>query len=270
MDKAHKTTDRILAQLERQIKAEYNKAYKEVKQELTEVMAKLALNPNMSEQQRLNLVNKSNRLQAMIKQYADVIKNANATAVKYINGDMVNVYTLNYNFEADKIGFSFVDNVAAKKIINKETSPFTKLAIDSAKDRDVIVRKLTSELTTSILKGESIPDMAKRVKTIMENNLADSVRIARTETTRVENSARYDVGKEGERRGFTMLKEWVATPDDRTRPEHIEADGQRVPLDEPFNVGGELMMFPGDISLGASGWNTINCRCSMVNVIEKI
>lgn len=269
MDTAHKYTDKVLSELEKKIKAEYNRAYKEVKAELTKVISKLELNPDMSPQQRLVLINKADRLNKMIEQYAAVIKNSNSLAVKYINGAAVNIYTRNYNFEADRLGFALVDNTVAKKIINKETSPFTKLAIDSAKDKSVIVRKLTSEMTTSILKGESIPEMARRIKSIMESNLFDSVRIARTETTRVENSARFDVGKEGEKLGFEMQKEWVSASDDRVRPEHAEANGQRVPLNEPFEVGGEKMMFPGDYSLGASGWNTINCRCSMINISAK-
>lgn len=269
VDKAHSETDKILVQLEKQIKAEYNKAYKEVKRELTEIMTKLSLTPDMSPQQRLALMSKKDRLETMIKQYSETIKNANATAVKYINGDMVNVYKKNYNFEAEKLGFSLVDNTAAKKLITKEASPFTKLAIDSAKDRDIIERKLTSEMTTSILKGDSIPQMARRIRGVMENNLADSVRIARTETTRVENSARMDVGKEGEKLGFKMYKEWIATSDDRTRPEHASADGQRVPINEPFVVGGEKLMYPGDYSLGASPWNTINCRCTVINIAES-
>jgi SPP1 gp7 family putative phage head morphogenesis protein len=269
VDKAHSETDKILAQLEKQIKAEYNKAYKEVKRELTEIMNKLSLTPDMSPQQRLALMNKKDRLESMIKQYSQSIKNANATAVNFINKDMSNVYKKNYNFEADKLGFSLIDDNVAKKLITKEASPFTKLAIDEAKDKNAIIRKLTSEMTTSVLKGESIPQMARRIRGIMENNLADSVRIARTETTRVENSARMDVGKEGEKLGFKMYKEWVATSDDRTRPEHASADGQRVPINEPFIVGGEKLMYPGDYSLGASPWNTINCRCTVVNITEK-
>ena len=41
------------------------------------------------------------------------------------------------------------------------------------------------------------------------------------------------------------------------------ADGQRVGVDEAFTVGGEKLMFPGDRSHGASGWNIYNCRCSV-------
>jgi hypothetical protein len=54
-------------------------------------------------------------------------------------------------------------------------------------------------------------------------------------------------------------KQWVARHDERTRPTHVAADGQRVPLDQPFNVGGAALMHPGDRS-GPVG-ETINCRC---------
>ena len=52
---------------------------------------------------------------------------------------------------------------------------------------------------------------------------------------------------------------WDATGDSRTRFDHMEAHGQEVGLDEPFIVGGEQMMHPGDF--GASPGNVINCRC---------
>lgn len=268
VDKAHAQTDKILSSLEKRIKDEYNKAYKEVKSDLASIMSKLDLNPNMSPQQRLALMTRKDRLEKMLEQYSNVLKDTNGMAVKYINNDMVNVYKTNYNFEADRLAMSLVDNTAVKQILGKETSPFTKLAIDSAKDKDVIKRKLTSELTTSILKGESIPEMSRRIRTVMENSLADSVRIARTETTRIENSARMDVGEQGKKLGFKMMKEWVATNDDRTRPAHADADGQRVPIDEPFIVDGEKLMYPGDFSLGASPSNTINCRCTVINIVD--
>ena len=46
------------------------------------------------------------------------------------------------------------------------------------------------------------------------------------------------------------------------------ADGQRVGVDEAFSVGGEKLMFPGDRSHGASGWNIYNCRCAVRGVIK--
>jgi len=43
---------------------------------------------------------------------------------------------------------------------------------------------------------------------------------------------------------------------------HIAAE-QTIALDMPFNVSGQQLRYPGDISLGASAGNVINCRCSV-------
>lgn len=57
-------------------------------------------------------------------------------------------------------------------------------------------------------------------------------------------------------------KEWAAILDEKTRNDHVGADGQTVSFNDPFIVGGERLRWPGDTSLGASAGNTINCRCS--------
>lgn len=54
---------------------------------------------------------------------------------------------------------------------------------------------------------------------------------------------------------------WLSERDDRVRPTHITADGQRVPVNEPFRVGGYKMMYPTDDSLGAGPEEIVNCRC---------
>jgi uncharacterized protein with gpF-like domain len=64
------------------------------------------------------------------------------------------------------------------------------------------------------------------------------------------------------------LKLWFAILDGVTRPAHAAADGQIVPISQPFIVGGEKLMFPRDTSLGASMGNVANCRCSSVPVIK--
>lgn len=67
-----------------------------------------------------------------------------------------------------------------------------------------------------------------------------------------------------------IRKEWVTAGDEIVRrpPEskfnHVRADGQKVDIDEPFNVSGEQLKIPGDTSLGASLGNVINCRCNSV------
>lgn len=61
--------------------------------------------------------------------------------------------------------------------------------------------------------------------------------------------------------GAQAVRTWTATLDAHTRPEHAAADGQQVGLSEPFDVGGEQLMYPG--SPDGSPGNTINCRCDV-------
>lgn len=59
-----------------------------------------------------------------------------------------------------------------------------------------------------------------------------------------------------------MVKIWNTVLDERTRINHVLADGQIKELSDPFNVGGQFLMHPGDGSLGATADNLIHCRCS--------
>ena len=49
---------------------------------------------------------------------------------------------------------------------------------------------------------------------------------------------------------------------------HKNANGQQVLLEEPFTVGGEKLMHPGDSSMGASAKNIIHCRCTMKSILK--
>ena len=70
-----------------------------------------------------------------------------------------------------------------------------------------------------------------------------------------------------------MDKVWISALDARTRQapdskfDHYDMNQKRVPLDKPFNVSGEKLMFPGDPK--GSGGNVINCRCSVAQVVRR-
>jgi hypothetical protein len=57
------------------------------------------------------------------------------------------------------------------------------------------------------------------------------------------------------------------------RPAHAEAEAMYIddpiPIDDPFEVMGEQLMFPGDDSLGASLENIINCQCIQLAAQKK-
>lgn len=91
--------------------------------------------------------------------------------------------------------------------------------------------------------------------------------IARTESIQALNKAADEAVRQvvdsGAIRRSAARRVWDSAGDDgRTRKSHLAMDGQEVGIDEPFKTpGGELLMFPGDTSLGASAEETINCRC---------
>jgi hypothetical protein len=95
------------------------------------------------------------------------------------------------------------------------------------------------------------------------NGLADyqARRIVRTEAT---NAANYATEQAALNLfpGQDMTKTWRSGYDARVRPAHQAANGQIVPFNSKFSVGGESLQRPGDPS--ASAGNRINCRCSMI------
>jgi len=87
--------------------------------------------------------------------------------------------------------------------------------------------------------------------------------IVRTETTRVHNLATQSQLQQQAQQVPDLLKGWAAVGDSRTRYDHLQAhikyNKNPIPVNEPFIVGGEELMYPGDPS--ASAKQTVNCRC---------
>lgn len=61
-----------------------------------------------------------------------------------------------------------------------------------------------------------------------------------------------------------IIRQWIAAQDERTRETHRAADGQQRTQTEPFNVGGAILMFPGDPN--GPPEEVINCRCVVLYV----
>lgn len=127
---------------------------------------------------------------------------------------------------------------------------------------DELWEDVRNELLDGVAQGQSIPQLAARVQGVSQFDTTRATRIARTE---VHGAAEAGSIAQVRYVGYTAddaAKEWVSTHDIRTRLSHSLADGQQVPLDEKFNVGGSLLDFPGDPSGAAD--EIINCRCTVV------
>lgn len=268
MDKTHNETDKILKSIEKAIKEEYQKAYTEIRKQMADIISKMQLTGDF--QERFNLSMKYDRLNSLSKRCSEIIKNASKQAIKTINDNTGEIYKINYNYMANEFNFPVLSKKISEKIVKGEVNPYTKIAEMKLKNIDSIITKFETEMLNGFANGEGVQKLTKRIKNVLEINTKDSQRIARTESTRIENQARNDVGSIGkEKYGLNMWKRWVATGDERTRDDHLEMDGVEVPEDEPFILpDGSEVMFPGDSSLGADASEIINCRCTVVYFVK--
>jgi uncharacterized protein with gpF-like domain len=124
-----------------------------------------------------------------------------------------------------------------------------------------------TELQDGLAGGESYQQLADRVKDVYRHASDERAEtIAVTETNIAVNSGRFA----GMKRAGVELKGWGVSTLANIRPAH-QAAGQAyqdgIPIDEPFIVGGERLMHPGDPN-GSPG-NVINCRCFTFAVLPK-
>jgi len=94
-------------------------------------------------------------------------------------------------------------------------------------------------------------------------------RISRTETAKVENWGELEGYKEAE---FVDGKGWLCAFVETSREAHKKAsndyEANPIPLDDPFVVDGETMMYPGDPTSASPG-NVINCLCALYPEVLK-
>ena len=299
-DKAHILTDEKLEEIEKRLSAIYSRAEKEIQQTAYDYFSKFAAEDEkkrklveagkMTEAEykkwRKNKLLYGKRFTEMKKQCAEQLLHVNETALAYVNGELPEVYALNYNALSEAVdgleGYSFAmvdaDTVKTLALTDKSLLPYKD--IDPSKDIPWNMKKINSEVLQGVLQGENITKIAKRIHNVQEINKSAAIRSARTIVTGAENKGRQDSYVRAEQDGIILQKEWIATNDGRTRHAHDSLDGVIVDQDKPFETVlwlsktkrmPDKIMFPGDPS--AHPANTYNCRCSMaakVNGFNKV
>ena len=285
-DIAHTKTDQKLEEMEKRLSAIYSRAEKEIQKTADEYFSKFAaqdkkkrtlleqgkITEDEYKKWRKGKVMYGKRFTEMKEQCAKQLLNVNKTAIAYVNGELPEVYAINYNALAGSVdgvgGYSFtlVDADTVRNLAVTDTSLLPYKQLDPAKDIPWNMKKINAETLQGILQGESMDKIAKRMMNVQEMNKTQAIRSARTIVTGAENKGRQDSYKRAEEDGIVMKREWIATNDSRTRHWHAELDGVEVDIDEPWhNEFGEIM-YPGDPS--ADPANTYNCRCSMRSIVK--
>lgn len=303
-DKARQETDKELEKIEKELTKIYERAGKEIgetwKNYLIEVGKEIAsLENDLAEAKKTNdkeLINKldkelkskkrektllNNHYKNLTETTANQLLNVNKIAVAYVNDQLPKIYATNYNWSGQTISslaggaisFEVVSPEVVRNFVMEEDKNFLPARkVAPKKDIKWNIKKINGEVLQGILQGESIPKIAKRLTNVQEMNKNASIRTARTIITAAENKGRQDAAEKAAKKGVILKKMWLSTPGKRTRDWHAKAGrkynkSNAIPIDEPFIVNGEKMMYPGDKSLGASGANLYNCRCSRREIV---
>ena len=278
-DKAHILTDEKLEEMEKRLSAIYSRAEKEIQKTADEYFSKFAkqdeakrklleqgkITEDEYKKWRKSKVMYGKRFTEMKEQCAKQLLNVNQTAVAYINGELPEVYAINYNALAGSVdgvgGYSFtlVDADTVRNLAVTDTSLLPYIEIDPAKDIPWNMKKINAETLQGILQGESMDKIAKRLRNVQKMNRTQAIRSARTIVTGAENKGRLDSHKRAEEDGIILEEKWVATKDGRTRHSHAMLNGETKKTNEKFSNGLE---YPGDPS--GRPEETWNCRCTLV------
>ena len=224
----------------------------------------------------------------------------NQIAKEIAYGMMPTIYALNFNYgtyQVEKASgintlFTLYNKDAVSLLFDKEDKLYHKAGIKLSrkialnKDLKWNKQQIQSIMMQGILQGESIPHLATRLQMnasqpfditdiknahkktaeqiaqeLAQKNRNAAIRNTRSMTTYVENKGRENAYKRAEDLGVDCMKVWAATYDNRTRHAHRVLNGQKVPVDEKFQVDGYEISEPGDPE--APGYLYYNCRCRL-------
>ena len=127
-------------------------------------------------------------------------------------------------------------------------------------------KHITDIVSAGFASGASYGDMANQITgkmigdyaTLRGGALGRAKLIVRTEGNRIANAARLEAARTAKQQGADLVKQWDSTMDKKTRPHHVQLDGQVRELDEPFEVDGRKAQAPGRFGIASED---INCRC---------
>lgn len=211
----------------------------------------------------------------MVADLTETAQKATSEARKMISDELPTVYAESANYTGYLIdravrrdtSFSLLNRDAVLHLMqrNPKLLPISEESVLKGATERWHSQKLVSAITQGVIQGESVPDIAKRVRSVSSMDYRAATRAARTALTCAENAGRQSSYERAAANGIEGEKEWVATIDDRTRDSHVQLDGERVGVSERFSNG---LMEPADPS-GAPE-EVWNCRCATRFVVSHV
>lgn len=128
---------------------------------------------------------------------------------------------------------------------------------------DEVFDQVKGGLQDGLNAGDTMAQLANRVREKFRGiEKGRAMTVAQTET-----AAAYGVSRaEAMEQAGVQYKQWLTSRNENVRPSHRAAEGQTVPLHEPFHIGDGELQHPGD-PYGPPE-EVINCHCVQIAVAK--
>ena len=238
MDNGSSYTDRRAKMLELRLQRVYRGAQKDLEQGFdrflkrhmkkgTEMLKKLA-DGEITQQQYADWMRSQvaagKKWQQQIDDATDRLKTANEKALRIVREEQLNVFTENANYEEYQIEkdykgtirFDIYDEQTVERLVDEKPELMPRKVLDGRKDKAWNQGVISNAMATSIVRGESIPEVARRLAHDTANtDMTAMVRYARTAMTAAQNAGRLETMHQAETLGIHVRKQWLATLDRR-------------------------------------------------------
>jgi 2'-5' RNA ligase len=146
----------------------------------------------------------------------------------------------------------------------------TRALLDAVGDR--LASEASQSLAEGLNAGEDLDQLKARLAAVFAQEgtqlgAGRAQRIAMTEATRAFNAGTLAAAQAMTGPDRPLVKQWITRNDARVRDAHRETNGQLQLLDDPFDVDGTPMQYPGDPTAPAA--LTVNCRCIMRTAVAE-
>lgn len=205
-------------------------------------------------------------IQRQLEGILDILQTNEFTTISdYLNAAYQNGFAgALYDLHGQGIPLLFpIDQDQVTKAVLNDSKLSVPMYTRLGEDVNTLKLAVRAQISRGIANGSTWNQMAQELAKNMVNSpfqtaQYNAMRIARTEGHRIQQKSQYDAMEKAKQHGAEVVKEWNATLDARTRPDHMSLDGQIREIDQPFTMGSLKAQYPGDFGRPEQD---IHCRC---------
>lgn len=264
MNQRQKETQQVFLNNEKAVLKQLEGNYRDALNEINNKIAILQAREDADLQHVIYQIDYQKALKAQVQTVLDQLHNNNfETVSEYLTKSYEDGFIgTMYDLQGQGIPLVFpIDEEQVAAAIQHETKLSESLYTRLGKDTKVLSKQIAGEISRGIASASMYSEISRNIAGYCGISKNKAMRIARTESHRIQCKATADAQRKAKEKGADVVKQWDASLDGKTRDTHRELDGQIRELDEPFEVQGMTAMQPGDFGDPAED---CNCRCALL------